>query len=90
MEVQYFCVEGWTGVIGLKWLKKIEVLARRFFAFGVPERYLLHAEPRWRTPLKKKVVLEGGFTFMLASICLYPHYLSREQQSFQDRFRAPK
>lgn len=29
MEVQYFCAEGWTGVIGLKWLREIAVLAQQ-------------------------------------------------------------
>jgi hypothetical protein len=24
MEAIYFCVEGWTGVIGLKWLIKLD------------------------------------------------------------------
>jgi hypothetical protein len=31
MEEEYFCAEGWTGVIGLKWLTKISVLAQPDF-----------------------------------------------------------
>jgi hypothetical protein len=29
MELEYFCVEDWTGVIGLELLRKISVLARQ-------------------------------------------------------------
>ncbi len=29
MEEEYFCVEDWTGVIRLKWLRKIKVLAQQ-------------------------------------------------------------
>jgi hypothetical protein len=28
MEVEYFCEEGWTGMMGLEWLEKNELLAQ--------------------------------------------------------------
>ena len=52
MEVKYFYAEGWTGVIGLKLLREIGVLARQIFDTS-------HS-PMITWPPKRLLDLEGG------------------------------
>ncbi len=53
-EEEYFCVEGWTGEIRLKWLGKIEVLARRGHGSLSPMDAEMMALPRGGNGRRKK------------------------------------